>query len=146
MLGHGCGERRNQEPVMTNKDQVRGRIKEAKGTIKEVSGKLLGKMLQAKGEIAEYSRPSTRCSLPRSRAGTPSAIMHRALLESRPLPAGSDLKRTFIIAMLDHIDAGWLLGEFSSTGAVFFCTRGTVRGMVSIIPCAPDHTSTAAPT
>lgn len=36
---------------MTNKDQVRGRIKEAKGKIKEVTGKLLGdKTLQAKGK------------------------------------------------------------------------------------------------
>jgi uncharacterized protein YjbJ (UPF0337 family) len=42
----------NQEPVMsTNKDQVRGRIKEAKGKIKEVAGELLGdKTLKAKGK------------------------------------------------------------------------------------------------
>ena len=34
---------------MTNKDQVSGRIKEAKGQIKEVTGNLLGdKTLQAK--------------------------------------------------------------------------------------------------
>jgi hypothetical protein len=26
--------------------------------------------------------------------------------------------------MLEWIDAGWQLGEFSSTGGVFFCTRG----------------------
>ena len=65
--------------------------------------------------------------------------MHGALLESRLLPAGSDLKRTFLVAMLDHIDAGRLLGEFSSTGAVFFCTRGAERRMVSVTPCAPDH-------
>lgn len=65
--------------------------------------------------------------------------MHGALLESRLLPAGSDLKRAFVAAMLDHIDAGWLRGEFSWTGAVFFCTRGIERRMVSITPCAPDH-------
>ena len=65
--------------------------------------------------------------------------MHGAVLESRLLPAGSDLKRTFVVAMLDHIDSGWLFGEFSSTGAVFFCTRGAERRMVSITPCAPDH-------
>ena len=36
---------------MTNKDRVRGRIKEAKNRIKEVTGKLLGdKTLQAKGK------------------------------------------------------------------------------------------------
>src|SRR5450755_264911 len=47
--GGGIG---NQEHVMsTNKDQVRGRVKEAKGKIKEVAGKLLSdKRLQAKGK------------------------------------------------------------------------------------------------
>jgi len=65
--------------------------------------------------------------------------MHRALLESRLLAAGCDLKRTFFVAMLNHIDAGWLLGEFSSIGAVFFCTRGAERRMVSITACGPDH-------
>ena len=36
--------------MSTNKDQVRGRVKEAKGKIKEVAGKLLGdQKLQAKG-------------------------------------------------------------------------------------------------
>jgi hypothetical protein len=65
--------------------------------------------------------------------------MHGVLLESRLLLAGSDLKRAFVVAVLDHIDAGWLLGEFSSTAAVFFCTRGVERRMVSITHCAPDH-------
>jgi hypothetical protein len=63
--------------------------------------------------------------------------MHGALLEARPLPAGSDLKRAFVAAMLEWIDAGWQLGEFSSTGGVFFCTRGTERRMVSITPSEP---------
>jgi hypothetical protein len=39
--------------------------------------------------------------------------------------------------MLEWIDAGWQLGEFSSTGGVFFCTRGTERRMVSITPSEP---------
>jgi uncharacterized protein YjbJ (UPF0337 family) len=35
-----------------NKDQVKGRIKVAKGTVKEATGKLVGnKMLKAKGNI-----------------------------------------------------------------------------------------------
>lgn len=35
-----------------NKDQVRGRIKEAKGKIKEVAGKLVGnETLEAKGKV-----------------------------------------------------------------------------------------------
>jgi len=38
-------------------------------------------------------------------------------LEVRPLAAGTDLKRVFIAAMLERIDAGWLLGEFSSRAA-----------------------------
>jgi hypothetical protein len=39
--------------------------------------------------------------------------------------------------MLEWIDAGWQLGEFSSTGGTFFCTRGVERRMVSITPSAP---------
>ena len=31
--------------------------------------------------------------------------MHGALLKSRPLAPGSDLKRAFVVAMLEHIDA-----------------------------------------
>jgi hypothetical protein len=63
--------------------------------------------------------------------------MHGALLEARPLPAGCDLKRAFVGAMLEWIAAGWKIGEFSSTGAVFFCTRGTGRRMVCITPNEP---------
>jgi hypothetical protein len=63
--------------------------------------------------------------------------MHGALLESRPLPAGCDLKRAFVVAMLEHIDAGWQLGEFGSRGGVFFCTRAGERRQVSITPTAP---------
>ena len=38
--------------MSTNKDQVRGRVKEAKGKIKEVVGKLVGnKTLEAKGKV-----------------------------------------------------------------------------------------------
>jgi uncharacterized protein YjbJ (UPF0337 family) len=44
-----------QEHVMSmNKDQVKGRIDAAKGTVKQVTGKLVGsKKLQAKGNIQE---------------------------------------------------------------------------------------------
>ncbi|HEX4883546.1 MAG TPA: CsbD family protein [Casimicrobiaceae bacterium] len=35
-----------------NKDQVKGRVKEAKGTIKEVAGKLVGnESMEAKGKV-----------------------------------------------------------------------------------------------
>jgi hypothetical protein len=36
--------------------------------------------------------------------------MHGALLELRPLAPGSDLKRAFVAAMLEHIDGGWQPG------------------------------------
>jgi hypothetical protein len=32
--------------------------------------------------------------------------MHGRILESRQLPAGTDLKRAFVMAMLEHIDGG----------------------------------------
>jgi hypothetical protein len=40
--------------------------------------------------------------------------------------------------MLEWIDAGWQLGEFSSRAGVFFGTRHPERRMVSIKPTAPD--------
>jgi len=51
--------------------------------------------------------------------------LHRALLKVRPLPAASGLKRVFVAAMLEGIDAGWKLAEFSSRIGAFFCTNGT---------------------
>ena len=63
--------------------------------------------------------------------------MHGTVIESRELPAGADLKRVFILAMLQWIDAGWGLGEFSSTSATFFCYRNPERRMVSIDPTDP---------
>jgi uncharacterized protein YjbJ (UPF0337 family) len=44
---------RYQEQVMSmNKDQVKGRVKEAEGKIKEVAGKLVGnETLEAKGKV-----------------------------------------------------------------------------------------------
>jgi hypothetical protein len=63
--------------------------------------------------------------------------MHGVLLESRLLPPGSNLKRAFVAAMLEWIDAEWVLGEFSSTGGTFFCTRGAERRMVCITPSDP---------
>jgi hypothetical protein len=63
--------------------------------------------------------------------------VHGRVLESRLLPAGTDLKRVFVAAMLEYIDAGWQLGEFGSHVGIFFCTRGTERRMVSITPSAP---------
>jgi hypothetical protein len=61
----------------------------------------------------------------------------RAVLEVRPLPVGVDLKRAFVATMLEWIDAGWHLAEFSSRTGTFFCTRGTDKVMVEISPT--DH-------
>jgi hypothetical protein len=63
--------------------------------------------------------------------------MHRAVLEVRPLAPGTNRKREFIAAMLEWIDAGWDIAEFSSRVACFFCTRGSERRMVQITPT--DH-------
>jgi hypothetical protein len=54
--------------------------------------------------------------------------MHQAVLEARRLDTGADLKRAFVAAILEHIDAGWQLGEFSSRSGTFFCTRATSGG------------------
>ena len=63
--------------------------------------------------------------------------LHGQVLESCALPAGADLKRAFVEAMLKWMDAGWTLGEFSSASASFFCDRHPERRMVSIDPTDP---------
>lgn len=60
--------------------------------------------------------------------------MHGGLLEVRRLAAGTHLKRAFLAALLDYVDAGWRIGEFSSTGGTFCWTQGPERRMVSITP------------
>jgi uncharacterized protein YjbJ (UPF0337 family) len=47
------GSTRHQEQAMSmNKDQVKGRVKEAEGKIKEAAGKLVGnERLEAKGKV-----------------------------------------------------------------------------------------------
>jgi hypothetical protein len=63
--------------------------------------------------------------------------MHGTVIESRELPRESDLKRVFVTSMIEWMDAGWHLGEFSSVSAVFFCTRQADRRMVGIYPTDP---------
>ena len=58
--------------------------------------------------------------------------MHGALLRSTPLPAGVNLKRTFVAAMLEWLDA--------SAGGTFFVTRGVERRMIGITPTDPGAT------
>jgi hypothetical protein len=58
---------------------------------------------------------------------------HASRATRSPLePAGADLKRAFVAAMLEWIDVGWTLGEFSSISGHFFCTRGADRRGVAI--------------
>jgi len=62
--------------------------------------------------------------------------MHSAVLEV-PLPADTNVKRVFIAAMLEWIDAGWEIAEFSSRAGVFFCTKGADRRQIEVTPTAP---------
>ncbi len=65
--------------------------------------------------------------------------MTGAVLDTQEIAARADLKRVFVATMLRWLDAGWQLGEFSSTAGTFFCTRGTERRMVGIQPNEPGH-------
>jgi hypothetical protein len=63
--------------------------------------------------------------------------MHGAIREAHQLPAGTALKHAFAAAIQRWIDAGWMVGEFSSRAGVFFCDRGAERRAVSIEPNDP---------
>jgi hypothetical protein len=67
--------------------------------------------------------------------------MHGSIIESRPLVAGANLTHVFITAMLAWMEGGWVISEFSSTSATFFCSRGPDRRMVSIDPTDPHEIS-----
>jgi len=59
------------------------------------------------------------------------------VLEVRQLPPGADLKRTLIAAMLEWIDAGWQLGEFSSRSVHFFRSKIVELQTVEASPTDP---------
>ena len=59
------------------------------------------------------------------------------VLEGRPLPPGTNLKRVFIASMLEHVDAGWQLSEFSSRSGAFFCDRANERRQVFVVAAEP---------
>jgi len=63
--------------------------------------------------------------------------MHRTVLEARQLESTANLTRTLVAAMLEYIDTGWTLGEFSSSTAFLFCTKAGERRMVGISPSDP---------
>jgi hypothetical protein len=58
--------------------------------------------------------------------------MHRAVLEHRGLPPGSDLRGAFALALAAHVKEGWLLERFSSDLACAFCSRGRERRAITI--------------
>ena len=64
---------------------------------------------------------------------------HGAVLEKRTIDGGTDLKRLFARALLEWIDAGWTVGEFSSCAGTFCCTRGIERRTVTIQSIDPDR-------
>jgi hypothetical protein len=47
----------------------------------------------------------------------------RKILEMRPLPAGTDLVRTFLGELMRYHDSGWRLNEFSTFSASFYATK-----------------------
>jgi hypothetical protein len=63
--------------------------------------------------------------------------MHGTVIEARQLPGGTNLKRAFLSAMIEWIDDGWTVKEFSSSAAAFFCDRSPERRMISIDPTDP---------
>ena len=64
---------------------------------------------------------------------------HGAVLEKRTIDAGTDLKRLFARALLEWIDAGWSVGEFSSCAGTFFCSRGIEQRTVTIQSTDPHN-------
>jgi hypothetical protein len=63
--------------------------------------------------------------------------MHGSIIESRQLVVDCNLTHVFVTAMLAWMEGGWLISEFSSSSATFFCSRGADRRMVSIDPTDP---------
>lgn len=53
------------------------------------------------------------------------------------MPPGTNLKRTFAAAMIEHIDAGWTMQNFSSTSGAFFCEKEGQRRQVAVIQLEP---------
>jgi hypothetical protein len=66
---------------------------------------------------------------------------HGSILESLELAPDIDLKRLFVASILEWIDDGWTVGEFSSVAAAFFCARAAERRMVAIERLDPRGTA-----
>jgi hypothetical protein len=63
--------------------------------------------------------------------------MHGTVVDSRQLVLDSNLTHVFVSAMLAWMEGGWIISEFSSSSATFFCSKDVERRMVSIDPTDP---------
>lgn len=63
------------------------------------------------------------------------------LLEAQRLEPGTDLVRTFLAAMVELIDTGWRLGEFSSGSGAVRHERGAEKRMMAIEAQDPEDRS-----
>jgi hypothetical protein len=62
---------------------------------------------------------------------------HSQLLEGRTIEPGADLKRIFAATLIEFIDSGWTVTNFSSTSGAFFCTKEHDRRQVAIVQVKP---------
>lgn len=67
-----------------------------------------------------------------------------ALLDAQRLEPGADVVRAFLAAMLELLDAGWVLGEFSSAGAVVRYSRGSEQRLLTVEHVDPEHRGSVA--
>jgi hypothetical protein len=70
--------------------------------------------------------------------------MHGKQLEARLMPPGSDLKRVFVAAMLEWIDAACGSGSSPRLDGTFFCTTGAERRQIDITPSDPGSAASSA--
>lgn len=64
------------------------------------------------------------------------------VIETTPVPPGTDLMRLFLSTLLRYHDDGWRLNEFSSHLAEFFATKDSEKRNVQITsldPAAPPR-------
>lgn len=76
--------------------------------------------------MVRRNRPPVRADLFRERTLATWLVAEdpwRKILERRPLPAGTDLMRVYLLELLRYHDAGWYLSEFQSFSASFYATK-----------------------
>ncbi|HTW74406.1 MAG TPA: hypothetical protein VMD56_05735 [Steroidobacteraceae bacterium] len=68
-----------------------------------------------------------------------SRSMYGRVLGARRLEPGADLVRAFLVAVIELLDAGWQVGEFSSAAALVRYRRGTEQRLLTIEELDPRH-------